>query len=86
VMLLRNHGLLVAGKSIPEAFDLIYYLERACQIQVRMQSTGVPLVQPGENVAKQVSQMFVRPDREAAQKAWIAMLRMLDSTDPSFRS
>jgi hypothetical protein len=43
-------------------------------------------VQPGENVAKQVSQMFVRPDREAVQKAWTAMLRMLDGSDPSFRN
>jgi ribulose-5-phosphate 4-epimerase/fuculose-1-phosphate aldolase len=86
VMLLRNHGLLVAGPSIPEAFDLMYYLERACQIQVKLQSTGARIVEPGEDVAKQVGEMFVRPDREAAEKAWTAMLRMLDGTDPSFRN
>ena len=33
-MILRNHGLLVAGRTIPEAFELIFRLERACQIQM----------------------------------------------------
>ncbi|WP_416365630.1 class II aldolase/adducin family protein [Paraburkholderia terrae] len=30
-MILRNHGLLAVGRSIPEAFNQIYFLERACQ-------------------------------------------------------
>ena len=34
-MILRNHGLLVGGKSIPAAFQEMYFLERACEIQVR---------------------------------------------------
>jgi ribulose-5-phosphate 4-epimerase/fuculose-1-phosphate aldolase len=33
-MILRNHGLLVAGRTIPDAFELLFRLERACQIQV----------------------------------------------------
>lgn len=86
VMLLRNHGLLVAAASIPEAFDLMYYLERACQIQVRLQSTGAAIVHCAPEVAEQVGRMFVRPDRTAAEKAWAASLRMLDRIDPSFRN
>jgi len=31
VLILRNHGLLTCGRTIREAFDLMYYLERACQ-------------------------------------------------------
>jgi ribulose-5-phosphate 4-epimerase/fuculose-1-phosphate aldolase len=35
-MILRNHGLLACGPSIPQAFNLIYWLEQACRIQVQV--------------------------------------------------
>src|SRR5256886_8456171 len=38
VMFLANHGVIVAGPSIAEAFDLIYYLKRACRLQVLARS------------------------------------------------
>jgi ribulose-5-phosphate 4-epimerase/fuculose-1-phosphate aldolase len=40
VMFLANHGVIVVGPSIAEAFDLMYYLERACRLQVLARSTG----------------------------------------------
>lgn len=85
-MLLRNHGLLVAGSSIPEAFDLMYYLERACQIQTRLQSCGAPVVRPPPDVAEQVGRSFERPTRQSQQKGWTALRRMLDRMDPSYRT
>lgn len=84
-MLLRNHGLLVAAASIPEAFDIMYYLERACQIQTRMQSCGAKLVRPSHEVAEQVARSFERPSRKSVHKGWDALLRMLDQQDTSFR-
>src|SRR5678816_1687585 len=47
-MILRNHGLLTCGESIAETFDLMYYLERACQTQINALAGGarVRLVQP----------------------------------------
>ena len=33
-MILRNHGLPTAGKTIAEAFMLMYYLDRACKVQI----------------------------------------------------
>ena len=85
VMLLRNHGLLVAGASIPEAFDLMYYLERACQIQTRLQSCGAAIVHPRTDVVEQVGRSFERPTRQSQQKGWTALARMLDRVDPSYR-
>lgn len=86
VMLLRNHGLLVAGSSIPEAFDLMYYLERACQIQMRLQAAGREYHVPRHEVAEQVARAFESPNRQGGGKGWSALLRMLDRTDPTFRT
>ena len=86
VMLLRNHGLLVAGRSIREAFDLMYYLERACQIQVKLQCSGAEIVTVAPAVAEQVAQVFESPGRKATERDWPALLRLLDRTDPSFRN
>jgi ribulose-5-phosphate 4-epimerase/fuculose-1-phosphate aldolase len=43
VMFLANHGVIVAAETIAEAFDTLYFLERACQVQVLAMSTGRPL-------------------------------------------
>lgn len=42
VVFLGNHGVLVIGASVAEAFDELYYLERACELQVLALSTGRP--------------------------------------------
>src|SRR3546814_3131032 len=43
VLFLANHGVVVVGPNIARAFEDLYYLERACQVQVLAQSTGRPL-------------------------------------------
>ena len=85
-MLLHNHGSLVCGRSIVEAFDIMYYLERACQAQVAMLSMGEALVQPKEGVAQQVAGVFEAPDRKANTRIWPALLRMLDRIDPNYKN
>jgi ribulose-5-phosphate 4-epimerase/fuculose-1-phosphate aldolase len=86
VMLLHNHGSLVCGRSIVEAFDIMYYLERACQAQVTMLSMGEALVQPKDGVAEQVAGVFEAPDRKANTRIWPALLRMLDRIDPGYKN
>ena len=86
VMLLHNHGSLVCGRSIDEAFDIMYYFERACQLQVTMLSMGEALVQPAGGVAQQVAGVFEAPDRKANTRVWPALLRMLDRIDPGYSS
>ena len=86
VMLLNNHGSLVCGRSIVEAFDMMYYFERACQAQVAMLSMGEALVQPKAGVAEQVARVFEAPDRKANTRIWPALLRMLDRIDPGYKT
>ena len=49
-MILRNHGLLVCAPSIPQAFNLIYWLEQACKIQIDILSCGRALHVPAHDV------------------------------------
>jgi len=84
-MVLRNHGLLACGRTISEAFDVMYYLERACQAQVALLSTGEPLTEPPHEVAAQVAGVFASADRKANARIWPALLRLLDRTDPGYK-
>lgn len=77
-MILRNHGLLVCGRTIPEAFDHIFYLERACDIQVKAGALGFDHIDfPDESVRMHTAGQFnmkgeVKPYYELA---WQAALR-----------
>jgi len=54
-MILRNHGLLVCAPSIPQAFNLIYWLEQACKIQIDVLSCNRPLHLPAHDVVESTS-------------------------------
>ncbi len=86
-MILRNHGLLVAGRSIAEAFLLIYYLERACQAQIQALAGGTELIIPSEAVATHTAAQFHGPARAGAEAlAWNAALRLIENDRPDYRS
>jgi len=84
-MILRNHGLLACGPTVHDAFDLMIHLQRACEAQVAALGGGVALSIPPPAVAAKVAAQFARPGRTAPRNAWTALLRMLDTVDPSFR-
>jgi ribulose-5-phosphate 4-epimerase/fuculose-1-phosphate aldolase len=84
-MVLRNHGLLTCGRTVREAFDTMYYLQRACEAQVVAQSGGAELVLPPVAVAEKVARQFERPNRPSDKKDWPALLRLLDRSDPSYK-
>jgi len=69
-MILRNHGLLVCAPSIPQAFNLIYWLEQACRIQVQLLSCQRPLHRATPEVveltAEALSGTEITLDNEAA--------------------
>lgn len=85
VLILRNHGLLVAGRTIAETFTLMYNLEHACQIQLRVQAAGAPLTTPSPEIcrltARQHEGFGGQPVGEAE---WAALIRDLRCTDPQF--
>jgi ribulose-5-phosphate 4-epimerase/fuculose-1-phosphate aldolase len=86
VMILRNHGLLAAGTTIRDAFEQLYYLERACDAQVRAQGAGAELIVCSNEVAEKVAQVLDRPGRTAYDHDWPALRRLLDRIDPSYAS
>jgi ribulose-5-phosphate 4-epimerase/fuculose-1-phosphate aldolase len=88
VMIMRNHGLLTVGTSVSQAFQRMYYLEKACQIQIAAQSAGQPLVLPSEDICRRAERQFNAPpatdaahlvsDPNAADLVWPALLRLLE--------
>ncbi|MCC6469389.1 MAG: class II aldolase/adducin family protein [Alphaproteobacteria bacterium] len=85
-MILRNHGLLTLGATIRQAFELTYYLERACQAQIDAMAGGARLNLPPPEVCERTAQLFERPNRPALTRDWPALLRMLDRSDDSYRN
>ena len=58
VLFMANHGVIVTGQNVAEAFDRLYYLERACEIQVKALSTGQPIREIGTNIAMKTRREF----------------------------
>jgi ribulose-5-phosphate 4-epimerase/fuculose-1-phosphate aldolase len=86
-MILRNHGLLVCGRSVAEAFKRMFDLELACQVQIAAMASG-KLHLPSPEVAARVADQSARFDPSggsAAQRAFAALMRRLDAGDPSYR-
>jgi ribulose-5-phosphate 4-epimerase/fuculose-1-phosphate aldolase len=82
-MMLGNHGVLVAAASVAEAFDELYYLERACQTLVLAYSTGKPLNIMSDKVAERTA----RDWDLYADSAFVhfeEMKKVLDRKDPSY--
>jgi len=82
VGMLRNHGVLVTGSSVPEAFERLYFLERACQVQVLALATGKPLGVLPEPVVRSTLEQFAHcgsvGGQDRAQLHFEALKRMLD--------
>jgi len=84
-LMLRNHGLLVVGSSIPEAFLLMYNFESTCQIQIAAQAGGT-LTPVDPRIIDGVGQaMRAQTDGLGGAFAWPAMMRKLDRMDSSYR-
>jgi len=86
-MILRNHGLLVGGTSIAEAFHMIYMLERACAAQVAALSGGQEIVLPPEAVRVHTSEQFCKSETDEHYAiVWDAALRLIEDSKPDYRS
>lgn len=88
-MILRNHGTLAVGRTVGECFLRLYFLERACDAQVKMLSAGRErLHNPPQGTPEKVESQSSGPGMSAVANmlAWPALLRKLDRIDPSFRN
>jgi len=88
VLMMRNHGVLVVGRTVPQAFERLYFLERAAQAQVLALSTGRELRPIPEAVVKATAAQFQSGSlvggRDRAELHFEALKRMLDRTAPDY--
>lgn len=86
-MILRNHGLLTVGCSVPDAFLAMYFLETSCQIQISAQAGGTLSPVPQKVLDGVTTAVRVQQSKgSAADLAWPALLRRLDRLSPGYDS
>jgi ribulose-5-phosphate 4-epimerase/fuculose-1-phosphate aldolase len=83
VLFLANHGVIVCGPTAGQAFDDLYYLERACQTQVLAMQTGAELKPIPEEMARLAVQQY-GGQRENCELHWAALKRLLAAEDSRF--
>ena len=83
VLFLANHGVIVCGPTMAAAFDDLYYLERACMLQVLAMGTGKALRIVPERVAMLTGRQMVE-DSEQTGLHFKALKRMLDRDEPGW--
>jgi ribulose-5-phosphate 4-epimerase/fuculose-1-phosphate aldolase len=90
-LILRNHGLLTVGISVGEAFTMMYWLQRACEIQMKIMASQAPW----QAIAADVCARFAKQKSEPRDQAeefhpgvweWPALMRQLDERDRSYRN
>ena len=88
VLILRNHGTMTVGSSIGQAFELAYFLEKACRIQLMTMSSGMQV----QNMSDKAYQTAVRDmyavlsGDTSSSLCWAALMRKADRLDPTYRS
>ena len=85
-VLLRNHGTLVKGRTIAEAYVLMDTLDKACAFQLKAQAGGGPLNMPPPGVCAKTYQDLIGDGTPEGILEWPALLRMLDVLSPSYRN
>ena len=84
-LMLRNHGLLVVGKTIADAFLSMYTFENTCRIQIDAQAGG-ELTQVNPLIIKGVSEaMRVQTSGMGGAFVWPSLIRKLDRLDHSYQ-
>jgi ribulose-5-phosphate 4-epimerase/fuculose-1-phosphate aldolase len=84
VMFLANHGVIVVGPSVAEAFDLMYYLERACRLQVLARSMGGKIRPVRPEVIRQACKLMLADAPKYAGAHFEALKRILDREEPAY--
>jgi ribulose-5-phosphate 4-epimerase/fuculose-1-phosphate aldolase len=88
IVFLKNHGVLVTGDTVAQAYRRLYKLERVCRAQVLAMSTGKPLEILAEDVIEKVLQPAPLETHSAEERERLffeAMMRVLDRELPGYR-
>ena len=86
IVFMKHHGVLVLGPSIAKAWDDLYYLERACEVQRLAQSTGRRVVAVAPHIAEATAaQMRHEGGRDSPALHLASIKRQLDRDSPEYR-
>lgn len=87
ILILRNHGLLVGGRSIAEAFQTMWGLQRACEVQVATDATGKATIAIGDEVLAKTQQLLSLQAMGGPSGGleFDALTRLVTIIDPSFK-
>ncbi|MCC3304412.1 class II aldolase/adducin family protein [Sneathiella sp. HT1-7] len=84
LMLLWNHGTLALGPTVRDAFLSMYFLERACEMQVASLAGGRKLHYPSDSVVEVTAKQGEKGLTAVSGIAWTALLRKLDRQLPGY--
>ena len=87
---MANHGITTFGKNVAKAFDLLYFVERAAQVQMYAMWTGQPLKKIPEAVVAKTRAQYkdgkFYQGLSPAERHFEALKRILDRTDPDYKT
>ena len=84
ILFLRNHGVIVSGLTVAQAYDDLYYLERAAMVQVLAMQTGRPLHNVSDEMAAHTNRQMAGESQQSVLH-FESLKRMLDRDEPGWR-
>lgn len=84
VLLMANHGVLVTGASVAEAFDALYFIERAAQLQWLACATGGVLRKLPEEIVRTTAAQKAVTVQQIAPRHFAALMRLLERSEPEY--
>ncbi|MCB1488830.1 MAG: aldolase, partial [Bauldia sp.] len=85
IIFMKHHGVMVLSDTIAEAWDDLYYLERACEVQVLAMSTGRPIIPVNKEIAEATYRQIMDEKAESARLHLDSVKRQLDREEPGYR-
>ncbi|MET0357818.1 MAG: aldolase [Pararhizobium sp.] len=86
ILFMKNHGVMVCAPNIAEAWDDLYYLERAAEVQLKAMSTGRKLLPVSHEIASAAARQMRDGDPESARLHLESVRRVLDQQQPAYRT
>jgi ribulose-5-phosphate 4-epimerase/fuculose-1-phosphate aldolase len=85
-LILQNHGLLTVGRTVGEAFVLMFFLEKVCKAQLQLMAAAHGRIhQPSRQALEYASRQFDLRNKPCGGREWPALVRELDAADQSYK-
>jgi len=85
ILFMASHGVVVTGPTVADAFNDLYYLERAAMFQVLARAQGGPLRRVSDRIRAVSRQQFAAEAPKIADRHFTALRRVLDRLEPDYR-